>query len=569
MSMSLKCKPIEPIPVDTQRLGELLLASTDLYRLIGEQLTDFVCDSDFIDLYADEGKPAESPALLAMVTVFQFMENLSDRQAAAMVVKRMDWKYALHLALTDPGFNYSVLCEFRQRLLRHHQETLVFERLLNKLKTLGLVKARGVQRTDALAVLGAVTRLNRLELVCETLRKVLNDIARVDPRWLQQTVPQTFIERYSERAEAERLVTETGTKADAQVQRLAQQAGQDGYWLLQRLDAADVPVSLKTLPTLKTLRTVWEQHFKVRSEVTSAQPITVEFRAQPAGEGADLIPTPHDPQVRYSEKRGQEWVGYKVQVTETSEPDLPRVITDIRTTSATTPDEQQVEPIQQTLTTRQLLPAQHVVDMAYVSGSSIATSATHGIELIGPARPDTSAQARMEGGITLSQFEINETQHYACCPQGHRSVVWSVGTQRGKPVVRIRFAAQTCAPCPLYDRCIMRHKQKPVGRTLKVLAYHAQVCEQRRKQTTAPFKALYRRRSGVEATLSLLVRRHGVRRARYVGMAKTHLQHQFIGTACNLKHCATWLAGARSKARGRSTVGLKKIVAANLGTTIQ
>lgn len=251
--MSLKCKPIAPIPPDTQALGGRLLAPSDPYRLIGEQLADFVCDSDFVDLYADEGKPAESPALLAMVTVFQFMENLSDRQAAAMVVKRIDWKYALHLALTDDGFNYSVLSEFRQRLLQHHQEALVFERLLEKLKALGLVKARGVQRTDALAVLGAVTRLNRLELVCETLRAVLNDIAHTEPAWLQRTVPQTFIERYSERAEAERLVTEPGVKGETQSQRLAQQAGQDGYWLFQRLDTADAPATLKTLLTMENL----------------------------------------------------------------------------------------------------------------------------------------------------------------------------------------------------------------------------------------------------------------------------------------------------------------------------
>lgn len=188
---------------------------------------------------------------------------------------------------------------------------------------------------------------------------------------------------------------------------------------------------------------------------------------------------------------------------------------------------------------------------------------------MGPARPDTSAQTRMEGEITLGQFEINETQHYACYPQGHPSVVWSVGTQRSKPVVQIRIAAQTCAACPRYDRCVLRHKYKPVGRTLKVLAYHARVCEQRRKQTTAPLKALDRLRSGVEATLSLLVRRHGVRRARYVGMAKTHLQHQFIGTACNLKPCATWLAGVRPKARGRSTVGLKQFVAPSLVPVVQ
>ncbi len=188
--MLLKPQPIQPIPADIHQLAWRVLPATNTFRIIGDRLAEFVCDEDFVDLYSFEGKPALSPALLAMVTLFQYMENLSDRQAAMMVVTRIDWKYGLHLPLAHAGFHYSVLCEFRDRLVRDQAESRVFESLLEQLKAEGLVAGRGKQRTDALAVIGAVRHLNRLELAIEALRVALMAIEATEETWFQKHIPR-------------------------------------------------------------------------------------------------------------------------------------------------------------------------------------------------------------------------------------------------------------------------------------------------------------------------------------------------------------------------------------------
>jgi len=552
--MSLKVKPIPPIPADTYQLANRLLPPTDKMIVIGNRLSEFISDEDLADLYPAEGKPALSPALLAMVTVFQFMESLSDRQAAAKVVLRVDWKYALHLSLENPGFNFSVLSEFRDRLVQHHAEGRVFDRLLAQLKAEGLVSARGVQRTDALAVIGAVRRLNRLELVIETMRVTLNAIEEVAVDWLRQQVPPTWVERYGERAQAERLVRSSGDQGQVEVRALARQVGQDGVWLLEKIDASETPESVKRLAEVHTLRQVWAQQF----EVVERQAVWKETVETP---GRERIQTPHDPEVRYSEKHGQGWEGYKVQVTESCDEQRPRLITDVQTTLATEPDHTQVAPIQHALAERGVKPAQHLGDMGYITGETIAESAQGGIELIGPVRPDTSPQARLEGGITLDLFEIDYAQHLARCIRENESVTWSESRdQYGKTVFHVRFEAQTCAACPLYDRCVTGRKDKPKGRALKLHATHTEVAQRRREQETPEFKALYSRRAGIEASLSEMVRAHGLRVARYIGRAKVHLQHLFTATATNLKRAARWLAGERpAKPRPR---GLQSLVPA-------
>ena len=223
--MCLKIKPVPPMPADTAQIVQQLLPVTNAFRLIGERLSDFVRDEDFADLYPAEGKPALSPALLALVTVFQFWENLSDRQAAAMVVSRLDWKYALHLPLTYAGFDPSVLCEFRVRLLAHEAEARVFDCLLNALKQQGLLKGRHLQRTDSLAVLSAVRSLSRLELVMESLRLALNAVEATDADWLRRCVPPRWAECYGPWTQHERLVRGHGEAARAETQRLLAQTG--------------------------------------------------------------------------------------------------------------------------------------------------------------------------------------------------------------------------------------------------------------------------------------------------------------------------------------------------------
>src|SRR3954454_19667221 len=135
-------------------------------------------DRMFASLYPARGQPAHSPWRLALVTVLQFAEGLSDRQAADAVRGRIDWKYALGLELADPGFDFSILCEFRARLVAGRLEQgLLDTMLLARLRERGLLKARGRQRTDSTHVLAAVRAVNRLESVVETLRAALNALA--------------------------------------------------------------------------------------------------------------------------------------------------------------------------------------------------------------------------------------------------------------------------------------------------------------------------------------------------------------------------------------------------------
>lgn len=168
--MCLKVHAPWGMPADTEAVGKELLSEDSAYRLIGEKLFDKFHEQDFADFYSVEGKPGISPVILAFVTVFQFMERLPDRQAAEALRMRIDWKYALHLPLAYAGFDYSVLSEFRDRLLAHQAEGMVFEQLAQEFRAMGLIKQRGRQRSDSIAMLVRVRHLSRLELVVETLR---------------------------------------------------------------------------------------------------------------------------------------------------------------------------------------------------------------------------------------------------------------------------------------------------------------------------------------------------------------------------------------------------------------
>src|SRR5215471_7481103 len=166
--MSLQPQPAYVIPDETRCSAHAVFPKGALCLRLVEALGQLYLDEQFAALFPTRGQPAVSPARLALALVLQYVEGLSDRQAADAVRSRIDWKYALGLELTDPGFDHSVLSEFRARLLSKDAERLLLDTLLLKLYRLGLIKQRGRQRTDSTYVLAAVRRLNRLERVGET-----------------------------------------------------------------------------------------------------------------------------------------------------------------------------------------------------------------------------------------------------------------------------------------------------------------------------------------------------------------------------------------------------------------
>lgn len=181
-------------------------------------------------------------------------EGLSDSQAADAVRARIDWQYALALDLADPGFEASVLSEFRQRLITGKAERLLFESVLTLFREQKRLKAKGRQRTDSTPALAALQTRNRRECVGETLRYALNVLATVASDGLHSWVPAVGFDRYHQRFAADRLPTEKPAR-DA----LAEQIGTAGrQWLLAIYNAA-TPAWLREMPAIQTLRRVWLQ----------------------------------------------------------------------------------------------------------------------------------------------------------------------------------------------------------------------------------------------------------------------------------------------------------------------
>lgn len=194
--MLLRELTTSPVPEQTARVAHAAFPSGNIFLWMRAELGQIYRDEDFGDLYAQQGQPGWSAWRLAMVCVMQFLEDLSDRQAADAVRGRIDWKYALGLELEDSGFDYSILSEFRSRLGSGEASVRLLDRLLAHLAQQGWLKSRSQQRTDSTHILSAIRTLNRLESVGEMLRAALNAIATVEPEWLQSWVPQSWYERY-------------------------------------------------------------------------------------------------------------------------------------------------------------------------------------------------------------------------------------------------------------------------------------------------------------------------------------------------------------------------------------
>src|ERR671925_1659164 len=255
--MSLHPHVIAPVPEETARVARAAFPQGHPYLTFRDALGTIFQDEDFRAFFPGRGQPGLPPWRLALVTIMQFRENLADRQAAEAVRARIDWKYLLGLELTDPWFDFSALSEFRDRLLAGSAEELLLDKLLERCQGLGLLKARGQQRTDSTHVLAAVRVLNRLELVAETLRAALNALATVAPDWLQAMSPLAWYERYSRRIEDSRL-----PQAQARRDAYAQMVGEDGFALLDALEAAEAPAQLRALPVITTRRQTWQRHYE-------------------------------------------------------------------------------------------------------------------------------------------------------------------------------------------------------------------------------------------------------------------------------------------------------------------
>jgi transposase len=538
--MSLHPEVIGEVPIETVRVAGAAFPKGSVVMRLRDEFSALYRDEDFSRFYPRRGQPALAPWRLALVTVFQFLEHLSDRQAADAVRARIDWKYALGLELTDPGFHFSVLTEFRGRLIAGQAEHLLLDTMLERFKARGLVKPRGKQRTDSTHVLAAVHDLHLLELVAETLRAALNDLAAVVPDWLREVAQPIWFERYAHRIEDYRL-----PKSQEKREALALEVGADGFALLDALDMSDAPAAARDVPMVQTLRNVWRVHFERDDE-------RLRWRA-----GAELPPvgerlqSPYDPEMHYSTKRQMEWSGYKVHVTETCDDDTAHLVTHVLTCPAMQPDMASTAEIHERLADKGLLPTEHFVDSAYVDAALLVGSQRdHDVSLEGPVRAMAKRRTEAEQAYEQRHFAIDWEREEVTCPQGKTSVTWRAGLDEvGAPRIQAIFSRTDCGACAVRPLCTTAKDAR------RSIYFHPRpeyeaLNAARARMHDPVWKERYHVRAGIEGTLSQGVRAFGMRQSRYIGLAKTGLQEVFIAVGMNIARIVHWLDGKpRAKTR--------------------
>ena len=322
-------------------------------------------------------------------------------------------------------------------------------------------------------------------------------------------------------------------KANKLAKVYASQVGTDGWILLDTLLAPDTPDWMKTLPAVATLRKIWEQQFEPREHGG-------QWRDEPALPAAQLINSPYDQEARYGEKRSTLWVGYKTHFSQTCDEEAPQLITHVETTKAGINDDRVLPTIHKSLATRNLLPGQHIVDAGYVNAENLVQSQTHyEVDVLGPVRQNYWWQ--VDTGYELTQFTVDWSNQLATCPQGKTSSSWTPSQDKqGKSVVRVRFSQTDWKACLQRAAC--------TGTTRRTLTLRPQdqmqaLVAARLREKTNAFQEDYQKRAGIEGVHSQAVQCMGLRRSRYMGLAKTHLGNIAIATAINIIQLTRWLRG--------------------------
>lgn len=527
--MSLRPRSGEQVPSLTAQIARASNPDGTTAIWVRDRLDGLWRDEDFADWYPRDGRPGLSPAQLATVCVLQFLLNLSDRQAAEAVRCRIDFTYALAMEPDDPGFHHSVPADFRDRLTEGDRADRLLDLALARLKEAGLVRERTTQRTDSTHVLAAVRDLTRLELITETVRAALEEVAGTAGHLPDDLVDEDWGRRYGRPVRLGKNPTKPRTRILA--------TGNDAVRLLEHLYRHGTDRAFG--PRVQALRQVVMQNY-YRDAAGRLLWRTDEDSGPGLPPSSRAIVSPYDTSARYA-RHGHiiSWKGFAAHLTETCAPDGPNVITDVATTAATTHDSKVLPGIHTRLRRRGLLPAEHLVDSGYTSLVHLEQAARdHQVTVSGPLRGNPTRQYRRNEGFARDDFHIDYDRRQVTCPQGQVSRGWHgpypTSSPTAAPLIVARFTKGQCHPCPARTQCTTSSESaRNVGfppRELRDLQLRV-----RTQQQTAEWKARYAVRSGVEGTVNEFAHGHGLRRCRYRGRNKAHLPPVLTAIAVNIE----------------------------------
>ena len=477
-------------------------------RLFFEHVFCAFSDAQFEDIYEEGGRYPISPRLVACISILQYMFRVSDRQAVDSSIMRRDWRIALGITPDYEGFDASVLCTFRKRVKANDKARELFDAVLYGIKKQGLLKRHRTVRVDATELLADVAVLNRCDKLKEAMRIVLNNLPYMRPK-------------IRDRAEFKRFDGQYGKE----------------IWL-GRDKGSDAKLTQLALDALVVLRLCGP--YPVKGKDTLQRILDEDFRFDERGQPepkppdelpADHVASPHEPDAGIGKKDRKIWTGDKTHIVETTHPTEQNFIVDVHTTGPRVEDSTHLPTILQRLGGIFPHANQVLADSGYASADNSILAKTLGYDLVTPPRGNTT-----KGVIPANEFNFDFQRKIARCPEGHESCSWFVSASKK---LRIKFPRAVCSICPRLNECTTSKEKR---RTLTLSAEYEQLLADRRRAQTEEFEGLYAQRAGVEATISHLVRDHGLRRSRYRTKAGRELHAILSATALNVRRLLQCLA---------------------------
>lgn len=498
---------------DTEYICEELIPADSYYRKFKEIVSPLMDELNFETMYCqDNGRPPISPKLLAQVLLLQFHKNLSDREMEMACMYDIQIKYTLGLKLNERPFDHSSLGDFRKRLLEHGQSKMIFDKVLNRLIDLELIKRDEIQRIDATHMIADIAIPTVVALVKKGIREMLKPLKGQKPKVYERIFGKIHMEEYTREKVNEpdegRLDIEKRKKKLVQVVL-------DARCVLQETEGVKVGRDLRK--RIEMLKRILRENVKETDDKIEEQ----EYKDKPK----DLLVSPIDEDARYGAKSTtKRFMGYKVNITESVE---KRFITNV---DAMAGNKRDGDPTVKMIVEQKLnglVPEKLIGDAAYADGMYRKLLNDNGTKMIAPLR---QVNARAQAVYPESMFTFNEETQTLTCPQGVETTSQMRDTRHGQK--QFHFPIGKCRVCKVQSECT---KEKDGRRVVGISMFNKELRAAEIYNATNEFKVDMKLRPPIEGKLSELTRYHGLRRARYRGLPKVRLQSLFTAAAVNIK----------------------------------
>jgi transposase len=554
-------------PAEPQPWSELI-PTDSFYARLAKWRDVLVDDEDYTPLYKDSprGRPSIPPSTVVLAMLLQYHDDCSDAEAEQRMRFDLRWKHALGMGLEDEGFDATLLCRFRRRLLECGLERSLFERLVNAARKIGLIAKDAAQLLDSSHVLGAAGARDTYALIRGGIRKLLRSLgyspaSRVglsDRLWwyIDPEAPEKpeidWAEAQARAAHLKDIVGDAREALSLAEGATTTPATNEAAALLEKIVSDDVE---EGPPPPKGPKRKGRPPKKKEEE--PERPISGERDASHEEDGPrlrrgvakDRVLSVVDPRMRVGHKsKRQAWAGYKVHIAEEPESEL---ITQVEVRPANEYDADAAPDLvggQRKLVG--LRPRELLCDGAYGSADVRARLREMGVEVVAKMRPLTDSKH-----FRKDEFEIdlwtNDGEGSVTCPAGVTTTDYRMARDGWyRPVKLFRFPREECDGCELRERCLggpagrSEHPvRQPPGRQVQ-LHYHEEEMQKTRSAQRTPEqrKALrekLRPRAKVERKIAELVRPHGLRQGRYFGKEKTDQQAVLTATVVNAKRLFT------------------------------